>query len=59
MFNTTHSDSEISIPPHMLHPQKNTVTTQKIQLFRREEKPLARVMQSLQKYNTSPLSQPF
>jgi hypothetical protein len=29
-----------------LHPQKNTVTTQKIQLFTREEKPLNGVTQS-------------
>jgi hypothetical protein len=33
-------------------PQKNAVTTGKIQLFRREEKPLAGAMQSHQKNDT-------
>jgi hypothetical protein len=41
------------------HPLKNTVTTQKIQLFRGEEKPLAGAMQSHQKNDTSPHSWAF
>jgi hypothetical protein len=41
------------------HAQKNTVTTQKIQLFRRQKKLLAGAMESHQKNDTSALSWPF
>jgi hypothetical protein len=63
-YGTDHSvvaerDTSVSLCLHTSYPWQNTVPTWKIQLIRRQEKPLAGAMRSHRKNNTSPVLRPF